>query len=292
MRAGKWVMVVLAVAGVVWSTVALAQRGGRGGGGGARGGGFAGGGGAAADTGAAWVVPPTTLRAAASGVRRRSHPMAERWPPVRAPPPGRGRSPQHGDGGRPPRRHGPDRFEVRFVHDAKGCDDQLRGGRSRGHGAGGVQGGRYVGGVQVTGPGGQTYSQVGRGGAAVGPQGNAVGGRSSVSAATGPAGSAVGASRSGTAVGPSGAVSGGYHGGVAVGPQGAVAGGSRGSRRPALGEPSPPVPGAVWRWVLKGPWPEGRAVRLLPDRAAPRRSVRVPESPPGPAAPSRPGHAG
>src|SRR5512135_2115435 len=42
MRARKWVMVGVAAAGVVWPTVALSQRGGRGGGG--RGGGFAGGG--------------------------------------------------------------------------------------------------------------------------------------------------------------------------------------------------------------------------------------------------------
>ena len=88
MRAGKRVMVVLAVVGFVWSTAALAQRGGA-----VVGAGVvavavgtvavvavAVAGTVAADTGAAWVVPHTTLRAAVPGVRRRSHPMAERWP--------------------------------------------------------------------------------------------------------------------------------------------------------------------------------------------------------------------
>ncbi|MBV8230605.1 MAG: hypothetical protein JO329_11530 [Planctomycetaceae bacterium] len=223
MRAGKWMMVVLAAAGVVWSTVALAQRGGRGGEGGVRGGGFAGGG-AYRGGGYGGGLGGAPHYSPGGGVR--SAPAVSSYggavsPRAAAAPRSTGTVVgPHGGTVQSGSRSG-------SYTTQRGTTINYGAAGVGGTGAGGVQGGRYVGGVQVTGSGGQTYSRVGRGGAAVGPQGNAVGGRSSVSAATGPAGSAVGVSRSGTAVGPSGAVSGGYRGGVAVGPQGAVAGGSR-----------------------------------------------------------------
>lgn len=69
----------------------------------------------------------------------------------------------------------------------------------------GFSSGKYVGGVKVTGPGGQTATKVSKGGAAKGPGGNTVGGKRSVGATTGPRGTAVGASRTGVAAGPGGA---------------------------------------------------------------------------------------
>ena len=223
MRAGKWVMVVLAVAGAVWSTVALAQRGGRGGG--VRGGGFAGGG-AYRGGGYRGGLGGAPHYSPGGGVR--SAPAVSSYggavaPRAAAAPRSTGTVVgPHGGTVQTGSRSGSHTTQ-------RGTTINYGAAGVGGTGAGGGQGGRFVGGVRVTGPGGQTYSRVGRGRAAVGPQGNAVGGRSSVSAATGPAGAAVGVSRSGTAVGPSGAVSGGYRGGVAVGPQGAVAGGSRGA---------------------------------------------------------------
>jgi hypothetical protein len=85
-----------------------------------------------------------------------------------------------------------------------------------------VSGGRYVGGVQVTTPGGKTIDRVGTGKAVTGPGDRTVAGKSNVTKATGPGGTAVGASRSGVAVGADRAAAG--KSGVAVGPHGAVAG--------------------------------------------------------------------
>lgn len=110
---------------------------------------------------------------------------------------------------------------------------------------GGINYGRGVGGVQVSGANGNTYSKVGRAGGAVGPGGNAVGGRSGYAMGTGAGGATFGSAyRGGVAIGPHGAVAGGtrvgsatgpggytvsgaVRGGAAVGPYGAVAGGAR-----------------------------------------------------------------
>jgi hypothetical protein len=85
-----------------------------------------------------------------------------------------------------------------------------------------VTGGRYVGGVQVTTPGGKTIDRAGTGKAVTGPGDRTVAGKSNITKATGPGGTVAGASRSGVAVGAEGAVGG--RSGVAVGPHGAVAG--------------------------------------------------------------------
>lgn len=106
--------------------------------------------------------------------------------------------------------------------------------------AGGVTGAKHVGGVQVTGPGGNTATHVGRSGAAVGPGGNAVAGRSGATVGTGPGGSfatryqggvaigphgaAAGSTRVGAVSGPGGTAVGATHTGAAVGSYGAVAG--------------------------------------------------------------------
>ncbi|MSR31749.1 MAG: hypothetical protein EXR99_09615 [Gemmataceae bacterium] len=81
--------------------------------------------------------------------------------------------------------------------------------------AAGGEGGRYVGGVQVTTPSGQTYTHAGTGGAARGPEGNTVAGREGVTATTGPYGSGATASRS--AVTSNGTY---YHGQAALNNQG------------------------------------------------------------------------
>ncbi|MFO0908110.1 MAG: tetratricopeptide repeat protein [Isosphaeraceae bacterium] len=96
-----------------------------------------------------------------------------------------------------------------------------------------------VGGVKVTTPGGRSFTDVGRAGAAVGPDGGAVAGRSSTRVGTGPNGTAVEHSRAGAAVGPGGtAVAGrstteaafGARGGMAVaGERTGVAGGAWGA---------------------------------------------------------------
>lgn len=89
--------------------------------------------------------------------------------------------------------------------------------------------GRGVGGVQVEGAGGRSFTDVGRAGGAVGPYGNAVGGRSNIGVASGPRGTAVTGSRSATAIGAGGAVHVGERGGIGFGPNGAVAGRSYGA---------------------------------------------------------------
>jgi hypothetical protein len=88
--------------------------------------------------------------------------------------------------------------------------------------AGGISGGKYVGGAQITTPGGETINKVGRGGAASGPGGVTVGSKGSITQATGPGGTVTSATRGGFAVGPSGAVAG--RSGVAIGPGGVIAG--------------------------------------------------------------------
>jgi hypothetical protein len=93
-----------------------------------------------------------------------------------------------------------------------------------GVGPGGAAGARGVAGVNVTTPGGRSFTDVGRAGGAIGPGGAAVGGRSNIAAASGPRGTAVSGSRSGFAAGPGGMVAGGERGGAAFGAGGAAAG--------------------------------------------------------------------
>jgi hypothetical protein len=93
---------------------------------------------------------------------------------------------------------------------------------------GGVQGGRYVGGIQVTTPGGREVSKVGHGGAVSGPGGRTVGGREGAVVGSGPNGSLAGKYQGGAAIGPQGGVVGGSRAGVAAGAGGAAVGGSRG----------------------------------------------------------------
>ena len=89
--------------------------------------------------------------------------------------------------------------------------------------------GRYVGGVQVNTPSGQTYNKVGTGGGVRTPGGAAVGNRKSVGTTYGPKGVGGNYSRSGGAIGPGGSGFGyKYKGGAAVSPYGRVAGGSKG----------------------------------------------------------------
>ncbi len=95
--------------------------------------------------------------------------------------------------------------------------------------AGGIQGGKYVGGIQVTTPGGKELTKVGHGGAAVGPGGNAVAGKSGVTVGTGPQGSFATKYQGGAVVGPHGAAAGSSKVGVATGPGGTFAGASRGA---------------------------------------------------------------
>lgn len=90
-----------------------------------------------------------------------------------------------------------------------------------GEGFRGPEGGgaaRGVGGVQVTGAGGRSVTDVGRAGGAVGPRGNAVGGRENFAAATGPRGTAVSgyrgfAATTGGGYGWHNGAYGGYHNG-------------------------------------------------------------------------------
>ena len=81
---------------------------------------------------------------------------------------------------------------------------------------------RGAGAVQVTTPGGRTYTDAGRAGGAVGPGGNAVAGRENVSAASGPRGTAVSGSRGVAASGPGGYAAAGERGGAAYGSYGAA----------------------------------------------------------------------
>lgn len=91
----------------------------------------------------------------------------------------------------------------------------------------GGQSGKYVGGIQVTTPGGKEVTKVGSGGAAQGPGGNAVGGKSSTTVGTGPQGGFATKSQGGAAIGPQGGVAGKSQVGAAAGPGGAAVGGSR-----------------------------------------------------------------
>lgn len=93
--------------------------------------------------------------------------------------------------------------------------------------AGGAAGGKYVGGIQVTTPGGRELSKVGSGGAIQGPGGNVVGGKSGVTVGSGPQGSVGGKYQSGAVLGPQGGIAGKSQVGVGVGAGGAVVGGSR-----------------------------------------------------------------
>ena len=95
-------------------------------------------------------------------------------------------------------------------------------------GPAGVTTGRGVGGVQVTTPGGQTATKVGKVGGAVGPGGNAVGSKTTIGTTTGPRGSGASVSHGGAVIGPNGIAAGGSHVGVGTGPGGSVVGASRG----------------------------------------------------------------
>jgi hypothetical protein len=95
---------------------------------------------------------------------------------------------------------------------------------------GGVQGGRYVGGIQVNTPGGRDFTKVGTGGAIAGPGGGVVAGRSGATVGSGPHGAFGNRYQGGVAIGPQGGITaGGAHFGTAAGPGGAVIGGSRGA---------------------------------------------------------------
>ncbi len=95
---------------------------------------------------------------------------------------------------------------------------------------GGVQGGKYVGGIQVTTPGGREATKVGTGGAVAGPGGGAVAGKAGATVGSGPNGAFANKYQGGVAIGPQGGVTaGGSRVGVAAGPGGAVVGGSKGA---------------------------------------------------------------
>jgi hypothetical protein len=94
---------------------------------------------------------------------------------------------------------------------------------------GGWQGGKHVGGIQVTTPGGREWTKAGTGGAVVGPGGKAVGGKAGVGVGTGPQGSIGTKYKGGVAIGPQGGVAGKSQGGIATGPGGTVVGGRRGA---------------------------------------------------------------
>ena len=120
-----------------------------------------------------------------------------------------------------------------------GATIDYKGAAAGGTTGGGIQGGKYVGGIQVTGPGGRDVTKVGHGGAAVGPGGNVVAGKGGTTVGSGPQGSIGTRYQGGVAIGPHGAVGGktqvggvagpggvrvgGAHAGVASGPYGAVA---------------------------------------------------------------------
>jgi hypothetical protein len=90
---------------------------------------------------------------------------------------------------------------------------------------GGVQGGKYVGGIQVTTPGGRDVTKVGTGGAIAGPGGGVVAGKSGATVGSGPNGAFANRYQGGVAIGPQGGVTaGGARFGAAAGPYGAVAG--------------------------------------------------------------------
>lgn len=92
---------------------------------------------------------------------------------------------------------------------------------------GGISGGRYVGGVNVTTAGGRDLTHVGAGRGAIGPGGNAIAGKSGATIGSGPAGSFGTRYQGGVAIGPHTAVAGGTRYGAAAGPGGTIAGGTR-----------------------------------------------------------------
>ncbi len=93
---------------------------------------------------------------------------------------------------------------------------------------GGVQGGKYVGGIQVTTPGGKEVGKVGQGGFVSGPGGNTVAGKQGVVGGTGPQGALGAKYQGGAVIGPQGGLAGKTTVGGAVGPGGVQVGGSRG----------------------------------------------------------------
>jgi hypothetical protein len=110
-----------------------------------------------------------------------------------------------------------------------GATINAKGAAAGGTTGGGVQGGKYVGGIQVTGPGGKEVSKVGAGGAVQGPGGNAIGAKGGATVGSGPQGSIGTKYKGGVAIGPQGGVAGKSQVGAATGPGGTVVGGSRGA---------------------------------------------------------------
>jgi hypothetical protein len=110
-----------------------------------------------------------------------------------------------------------------------GSTIDYKGAAAGGTTGGGVQGGKYVGGIQVTTPGGKQVTKVGSGGAVSGPGGNVVGGKSGVAVGTGPQGSIGTKYKGGIAIGPQGGVAAKSQVGIVTGPGGTVIGGSRGA---------------------------------------------------------------
>jgi hypothetical protein len=110
-----------------------------------------------------------------------------------------------------------------------GSTIDYKGGAVGGTSPGGVQGGKYVGGIQVTTPGGREATKVGGGAAVAGPGGNVVGGKAGATVGSGPQGSIASKYQGGVAIGPQGGVAGGSRVGAASGPGGTAVGGSRGA---------------------------------------------------------------
>jgi hypothetical protein len=111
----------------------------------------------------------------------------------------------------------------------RGSTIDYKGAAAGGTTGGGVQGGKYVGGIQVTTPGGREVSKVGVGGAVQGPGGNAVGGRAGATVGSGPQGSIGTKYQGGVAIGPQGGVATRSQVGAVSGPGGTGVGGSRGA---------------------------------------------------------------
>jgi hypothetical protein len=110
-----------------------------------------------------------------------------------------------------------------------GATINYKGAAAGGSTPGGIQGGKYVGGIQVTTPGGNQMTKVGQGGAVAGPGGNVVGGKQGAVVGSGPQGSLAGKYQGGVAIGPQGAVAGKSKVGAATGPGGTAVGGSKGA---------------------------------------------------------------
>jgi hypothetical protein len=206
-------IIFLALVGAIALLLMLSDPadGGRrgGGGGGGRGGGFGGGGGArpvGGGGGGARPVGGGAVNPYGGGVSGRSS------TPISGPGGGSG---QVGKGGGSYTTKG-------------GATIDYKGAAAGGTTGGGVSGGKYVGGIQVTGPGGRDVTKVGHGGAAQGPGGNTVAGKSGTTVGSGPNGSIGSRYQGGVAIGPNGGVAGGSRVGGATGPGGTVVGGTRG----------------------------------------------------------------